>query len=123
MSSCTSCEEALYFYFFFFQAEDGIRDIWRDWSSDVCSSDLAGARRLPIRRDDQQPAAGLLRDGPAARDRARRRRAGGPFGRRATRDLAGRRGLGPLRRAGRSEERRVGKKCRSRWFSFPLKKK
>src|SRR3712207_7184381 len=24
---------------FFFQAEDGIRD-WRDWSSDVCSSDL-----------------------------------------------------------------------------------
>src|SRR3712207_6173944 len=40
MSSCTSCEEALYFYFFFFQAEDGIRDIWRDWSSDVCSSDL-----------------------------------------------------------------------------------
>src|SRR3712207_754765 len=25
--------------FFFFQAEDGIRD-WRDWSSDVCSSDL-----------------------------------------------------------------------------------
>src|SRR3712207_2850924 len=40
MSSCTSCEEALYFYFFFFQGEDGIRDIWRDWSSDVCSSDL-----------------------------------------------------------------------------------
>src|SRR5258707_5452860 len=27
---------------FFFQAEDGIRD-WRDWSSDVCSSDLAHA--------------------------------------------------------------------------------
>jgi len=26
-------------FFFFFQAEDGIRD-WRDWSSDVCSSDL-----------------------------------------------------------------------------------
>src|SRR3712207_7140492 len=25
---------------FFFQAEDGIRDNWRDWSSDVCSSDL-----------------------------------------------------------------------------------
>src|SRR3712207_3089172 len=28
------------FFFFFFQAEDGIRDIGRDWSSDVCSSDL-----------------------------------------------------------------------------------
>src|SRR2546422_5398986 len=26
--------------FFFFQAEDGIRDCSRDWSSDVCSSDL-----------------------------------------------------------------------------------
>src|SRR3712207_8749376 len=31
----------LFLYFFvFFQAEDGIRDYWRDWSSDVCSSDL-----------------------------------------------------------------------------------
>src|SRR5947209_718847 len=29
----------LFFCSFFFQAEDGIRD-WRDWSSDVCSSDL-----------------------------------------------------------------------------------
>ena len=26
--------------FFFFQAEDGIRDAIGDWSSDVCSSDL-----------------------------------------------------------------------------------
>ena len=26
--------------FFFFQAEDGIRDRACDWSSDVCSSDL-----------------------------------------------------------------------------------
>src|ERR1035437_9171335 len=32
------------FCFFFFQAEDGIRD-WRDWSSDVCSSDLPGSQR------------------------------------------------------------------------------
>jgi len=30
--------------FFFFQAEDGIRD-WRDWSSDVCSSDLPTTKR------------------------------------------------------------------------------
>src|SRR5207248_9989909 len=29
-----------YFSFFFFQAEDGIRDPYGDWSSDVCSSDL-----------------------------------------------------------------------------------
>src|SRR3712207_536311 len=35
--------------FFFFQAEDGIRDNWRDWSSDVCSSDL---REAGIERAD-----------------------------------------------------------------------
>ncbi len=29
-------------FVFFFQAEDGIRDVPGDWSSDVCSSDLAG---------------------------------------------------------------------------------
>src|SRR5207248_5214140 len=28
------------FFCFFFQAEDGIRDSYGDWSSDVCSSDL-----------------------------------------------------------------------------------
>src|SRR3989442_11171324 len=32
--------QVLVFFFFFFQAEDGIRDGGRDWSSDVCSSDL-----------------------------------------------------------------------------------
>src|SRR5574340_1352184 len=32
---------SLCFPFFFFQAEDGIRDLLVDWSSDVCSSDLA----------------------------------------------------------------------------------
>src|SRR6056297_4003634 len=30
--------------FFFFQAEDGIRDLRSDWSSDVCSSDLRWAK-------------------------------------------------------------------------------
>src|SRR3712207_5407199 len=33
--------------FFFFQAEDGIRD-WRDWSSDVCSSDLNDMGKVAI---------------------------------------------------------------------------
>src|SRR5258707_10895685 len=58
------------FVFFFFQAEDGIRDIgvtgvqtcalffssrrrhtryWRDWSSDVCSSDLDVVAPAPPR--------------------------------------------------------------------------
>ncbi len=34
------------FFFFFFQAEDGIRDVPGDWSSDVCSSDLEGKHSL-----------------------------------------------------------------------------
>ncbi len=34
-AAVTSC-----LFFFFFQAEDGIRDGDEDWSSDVCSSDL-----------------------------------------------------------------------------------
>src|SRR3712207_5280383 len=42
------------FFFFFIQAEDGIRDIWRDWSSDVCSSDLSSGcsfRRIQFTPD------------------------------------------------------------------------
>src|SRR6266403_2349309 len=77
-------------YFFFFQAEDGIRDPLRDWSSDVCSSDL--------------PAIHVL-----ARARAFRRQEMG-------------RGQAVCG-AGRSEERRVGKECRSRWSPYHEKKK
>ena len=35
------CAVVLMELFFFFQAEDGIRDDLVDWSSDVCSSDLS----------------------------------------------------------------------------------
>src|SRR5438270_11665629 len=38
--------------FFFFQAEDGIRDLTVTWSSDVCSSDLPRARALAVDRED-----------------------------------------------------------------------
>src|ERR1035437_9655942 len=34
------------YFIFFFQAEDGIRDIGVDWSSDVCSSDLVVIEHL-----------------------------------------------------------------------------
>src|SRR6185295_19767801 len=63
---------------------------WRDWSSDVCSSDL--------RVDDgHEPVVGLRDDGP---------------------------GVGvALEPVVRSEERRVGKECRSRWSPYDLKKK
>src|SRR2546421_7562982 len=94
--------------FFFFQAEDGIRDLIvtgvqtcalffssrrrhtrsdRDWSSDVCSSDL---------------------------------RRGRAHGRAAGADRRGSSFLPSDRQAGgtRSEERRVGKECRSRWSPY-----
>src|SRR3989440_5310042 len=79
----------------------------RDWSSDVCSSDLRarnGARRrlrllpAPARRD--RPAGGAQN---AAGGRAIPR-AGAAAGARGIR--------------GRSEERRVGKECRSRWSPY-----
>src|ERR1051325_3880793 len=51
--------------FFFFQAEDGIRDYVRYWSSDVCSSDLGQAR--------PHPPGQIFRAGPElqVRDRLR----------------------------------------------------
>src|SRR6266571_52399 len=76
---------------FFFQAEDGIRDLTCDWSSDVCSSDLCGRAACP-------PLQAAL---PHLIDQCRQH------------------GRCP----GRSEERRVGKECRSRWWPYHYKKK
>src|SRR2546423_13946614 len=82
-------------FFFFFQAEDGIRDKLVT-GVQTCA--------LPISRR-------------RARGAARRARAGRP-------------GWPPLRRRPwwlrsrrRSEERRVGEECRSRWSPYHLKKK
>src|SRR2546430_10309681 len=36
------------YFFFFFQAEDGIRDLTVTWSSDVCSSDLIPCSTTPL---------------------------------------------------------------------------
>src|SRR5690625_7541896 len=71
----------------------------RDWSSDVCSSDLAA-----IEHEDQ---VGGLGGGESVRDRDR----GAPGGEGGER--AGEPGLGGGV-DGRSEERRVGKECRWR---------
>src|SRR5437762_13302528 len=67
-----------------------------DWSSDVCSSDL---RRSGSRRRSTVPSGS-----GQTRERQTQRPATGL-------------------RVGRSEERRVGKECRSRWWGFHLKKK
>src|SRR5437879_11747083 len=78
-----------------------------DWSSDVCSSDLRqGGERgeeVGVAGDDER--RGVPGDLPQAGQQA----VGGPV-RRAPVDQDGT----DLRPVGRSEERRVGKECRSR---------
>src|SRR5436309_8919158 len=86
-------QTAIVFLFFFFQAEDGIRDFHVTGvqtcalpifaNAEVESDDGVGRRRIPLPRSRSPRAAALAR------------LAGVEF---------------------RSEERRVGKECRSRWW-------
>src|SRR3712207_7481156 len=96
--------------FFFFSSRRRHTRYWRDWSSDVCSSDLGPfgeqlhqhvARDLVV-VDDQDAAD---RTAPA---RERGQLAAEPLLiERLDHELVG-----------RSEERRVGKECRSRWSPY-----
>src|SRR6266511_6131888 len=79
--------------FFFFSSRRRHTRFSRDWSSDVCSSDLAS---------------------PPCRDRASRPRRGG--------EAAALWSARPSDRRARSEERRVGKECSCRWSPYHLKK-
>src|SRR6266446_8451907 len=79
---------SVFMIFFFFSSRRRHTRLQGDWSSDVCSSNLA---RQWQRRLDHRLSA----------HRERR--------------------LGRVR--ARSEERRVGKECRSRWWADHLKKK
>src|SRR3712207_6996950 len=88
-----------FFMIFFFSSRRRHTRYWRDWSSDVCSSDLLF--ELALADPLHGARHGLL-------------------------EVGGRRGAGHLRaleRGGiehrhRSEERRVGKECRSRWSPY-----
>src|SRR5690349_24434368 len=75
----------IFLLFFFFQAEDGIRDLYVT-GVQTCA--------LPIWRHHGSCAGGTVT-----------------------------RGSGPGSAPGRSEERRVGKECRSRWSAYHEKKK
>src|SRR3712207_7238543 len=84
--------------FFFFSSRRRHTRYWRDWSSDVCSSDLPVVGRSRRRR--VPPSSPVSRPSPAGGLRpAWTPPAGG--------------GGWP-----RSEERRVGKECRSRWSPY-----
>src|SRR3712207_8901452 len=91
---------------FFFSSRRRHTRYWRDWSSDVCSSDLLAEEAVQmdvitqhLSRDGQPPVEGdggieQAVDGQAARLKV------------------------DPQIAGRSEERRVGKECRSRWSPY-----
>src|SRR5687767_15245687 len=97
------------FFFFFFQAEDGIRDKLVT-GVQTCALPILGREMIragPLRPRppvDERPGVGrVLQD-----------RADGGDGRAAPDDIA--EGIAP--RDERSEERRVGKECRSRWSPY-----
>src|SRR3712207_7064352 len=92
--------------FFFFSSRRRHTRYWRDWSSDVCSSDLGEQCRqhvLAVEEDAAHPSEVVepyvveVQAGGVAPDRPRY----------PTTQVR--------RRVARSEERRVGEECRTRW--------
>src|SRR3712207_7682264 len=82
---------------FFFSSRRRHTGYWRDWSSDVCSSDLAelGGQKSVLYFYPKDDTPGCTKEACAFRDR-----------------------MADYEQAGRSEERRVGKECRSRWSPY-----
>src|SRR3546814_3418176 len=97
--------------FFFFKQKTAYEMRISDWSSDVCSSDLAVDEDDLLRGPDGQADGQVRRDGGLA---------GATLGRQHHDQAVQVPGvLGRPHGVGRSEERRVGKECvstcRSRW--------
>src|SRR2546421_6676828 len=101
---------ACHLLIFFFSSRRRHTRSDRDWSSDVCSSDLVWSAicygRAPT-ATDRRPNAHRLLLGLSTRS--------SPYF--ATPEGLSE-GAPPLRRVSRSEERRVGKECRSRWSPY-----
>src|SRR3712207_7095739 len=98
MSVCNT----LCILFFFFSSRRRHTRYWRDWSSDVCSSDLRGTRRLVLLVAvvavlAAAPAAWFLFLEPAPAEAPEEH---------------------VEETVERSEERRVEKECRSRWSPY-----
>src|SRR3712207_7321788 len=95
----------LYVLIFFFSSRRRHTRYWRDWSSDVCSSDLvSGAYQAEVFRGAFQVVS---------RGEIEAARSVGMH-----RWLMFRRIIAPQVLRYRSEERRVGKECRSRWSPY-----
>src|SRR5256885_3226315 len=95
------------FFFFFFSSRRRHTRLQGDWSSDVCSSDLAGR-------------ASLGGDGCSRVSRDQRRCARSHENGALPRGfvLPAERVVHQRAASARSEERRVGKECRSRWSPY-----
>src|SRR3712207_7539216 len=92
-------EILLWIDFFFFSSRRRHTRYWRDWSSDVCSSDLAcvsAIKRMTYRCDGWEPREEMHMNSKHVTTVA----------------------VLVLVLVGRSEERRVGKECRSRWSPY-----
>src|SRR5207249_9133190 len=98
------------FFIFFFQAEDGIRD--RNVTGvQTCAlpiSSITSAKRAAHPNEPSGSSKGRTRSGRACS-------ATSPYGCRASWRLSTKSRRRTTIRAARSEERRVGKECRSRW--------
>src|SRR5688572_32058152 len=91
-----------FFFFFFFQAEDGIRDLTVT-GVQTCALPIFDHRLPGLRAHHLDHLPGARRAHPGLRPRAH----------------AGVEAEVPRRRGpARSEERRVGKECRSRWSPY-----
>src|SRR5438034_8249838 len=111
----------LLFYFFFFSSRRRHTRSLCDWSSDVCSSDLVLHQPGREPPDREVPHVLITLAGPHVLGRVGERVVGGVEGidlleleQRAVRERARLVHLPALEQ--RSEERRVGKECRSRWW-------
>src|SRR5256885_3891473 len=102
----TRCVELV--CFFFFQAEDGIRD-YKVTGVQTCALPISCASRF----DSSEQAAGWRRS--AARNESISVRTCSSHGRERFTDRST---SWTTRSARRSEERRVGKECRSRWSPY-----
>src|SRR5690349_23169586 len=107
---------------FFFSSRRRHTRSLRDWNSDVCSSDLfVDTKGRPIRKYFQsRPSAALGAEGKTTEGYDPTLSSGsnlGPTNPTLIKEVAQR--AEDYRR--RSEERRVGKECRSRWTREPYK--
>src|SRR3712207_7438816 len=94
-------------FFFFFSSKRRHTRYWRDWSSDVCSSDLYLEHCVAMEEVSRASASVGLSYGAHSNLCVNQIRRNGSAAQK-------RKYLPKLR----SEERRVGKECRSRWSPY-----